>query len=113
MAMAPFHPEGSREDSTPGRLTSFVRRSPDPTIQLVRRSVLDSIRRNEQRGTDYIDLETVNMEELLAEPVIQPIHQRVLEANQETVRSVGTASIERVLESIHEDRRIAYSQYDT
>jgi hypothetical protein len=108
MAMAPFHPDGGDDISTAGRLTSFVRRSPDPTIQLVRRSVLDGIRRHERRGTDYIDLESTNLEALLAEPVTQPIHQRILEANQETLKAVGTKAVEAVLTSIREDRERSY-----
>jgi hypothetical protein len=108
MAMAPFHPDGGGDISTAGRLTSFVRRSPDPTIQLVRRSVLDEIRRNERRGTDYIDLESANLEALLAEPVTTPIHQRILEANQDTLEAIGTKAVEAVLASIHEDRERSY-----
>ena len=111
LAMAPFHPEGSRDVTSPGRLTSFVRRSPDPTVQLVRRSVLNDIRRNEQRGTDYIDLEATNLEQLLATPVTQPIHQRVLEANEATLASVGTATVERVLTAIAKDRDKSYGRF--
>jgi hypothetical protein len=104
----PTVPDGGDDISTAGRLTSFVRRSPDPTIQLVRRSVLDGIRRHERRGTDYIDLESTNLEALLAEPVTQPIHQRILEANQETLKAVGTKAVEAVLTSIREDRERSY-----
>ena len=113
MAMAPFHPDGSQEISTPGRLTSFIRRSPDPTVQLVRRSVLDDIRRNERRGTDYIDLESTDLTKLLAEPVSEPIHQKILEANETTLRSIGTDTVERVLKSIHQDREETYRRYES
>lgn len=42
--VAEFHPEADLDLSTPARLVPFVRRSPDPMLQLVPMRVLDAVR---------------------------------------------------------------------
>lgn len=42
--IAEFHPEASLDLATPGRLVPFLRRSPDPLLQLVPFALLDPIR---------------------------------------------------------------------
>jgi len=45
-ALASFHPDLALDASTPDALVAFFRRTPDPTIQLVRRSVIDALTRD-------------------------------------------------------------------
>lgn len=42
--MAAFHPEGPSRFAGPHQLVSFLRRSPDPLLQLVRAELLDRVR---------------------------------------------------------------------
>jgi hypothetical protein len=42
--MAAFHPEGQGDTSAPHRLIPLLRRSPDPTVQLVRATRLEQVR---------------------------------------------------------------------
>lgn len=110
MAMAPFHPAGGCDVATAGRLTSFVRRSPDPTVQLVRLSTLQEIRRHDVRGTDYVDPTTVDFQALLAEVPPPPIHERILAANRSTLEATGVEAVDKILQSIQTDRDASYAR---
>lgn len=109
MALAEFHPTAQADLGAAARLVPFLRRSPDPTIQCVRLSVLSALRRGEE-GTDYVDLATTNLQELLARPVRKPLHERVAEMNLATVRERGIDAIEMVLADIAADRAAAYAR---
>jgi hypothetical protein len=114
LAMAAFHPDATADLGAPSRLTPFLRRTPDPTIQLVRQSTLDSVRKNEQIGTAFFDptnLANMSIEELVQPPaaVAVPMHERVAKANLETVRRRGVAEIEAILADIAADRDRAYA----
>jgi hypothetical protein len=109
MALAEFHPDAPADLGAAARLVPFLRRSPDPTIQCVRLSVLSALRRGEE-GTDYVDLSTTSLAELLARPVRKPLHERVAEMNLENVCAHGVAAIEAVLADIRADRDAAYAR---
>jgi hypothetical protein len=109
MALAEFHPDATADLGAAARLVPFLRRSPDPTIQCVRLSVLSALRRGEE-GTDYVDLSTTSLAELLARPVRKPLHERVAELNLENVCAHGVAAIEAVLADIRADRDAAYAR---
>src|SRR4051794_27200135 len=49
-AMAAFHPDAAADVKEPERLIPFLRRTPDPTIQVVRRTALDRVRGGSQEG---------------------------------------------------------------
>src|SRR5206468_39197 len=42
--VADFHPDAPLDATTPGRLVPFLRRSPDPMLQLVPLALLDEVR---------------------------------------------------------------------
>jgi hypothetical protein len=109
LAMAAFHPEAAPDLASPNRLTPFIRRTPDPTIQLVRQATLDRVRRNEQAGTSFFDASSMSLDELLA-PAAEPLHERVARANHATVHRVGVAEVERILLEIKADRDRAYGR---
>ncbi|MFT5356645.1 MAG: hypothetical protein ACI9KE_003870 [Polyangiales bacterium] len=111
MALAAFHPSAPFNDSSAARALPFVRRSPDPTIQMVRRSVLDSVRSTSDSGTGFLDLEKIDMASILsAPPAKPPLHKRVAETNAETLRSEGKERLEAVLADICRDRDDSYSR---
>ena len=111
LVMAPFHPDADADVTTVGRLTSFIRRSPDPTIQLVRASTLADVRSQHGSGTDYIDLESTDLEALLSRPPSIPLHERIAAQNMDKVQETGVSKLEVILHAIAEDRRAAYAPF--
>lgn len=110
MAMAAFHPEAEARLGNAYQLVPFIRRSPDPTIQLVRRASLDALRKNHTEGTAWVDLSKVSVEELLkaSKKKKPPLHERIAENNREQLEDYGIARAEEILLAIHEDRDRSY-----
>ena len=106
--MAEFHPHAPLDTGSPARLVSFIRRTPDPTIQLVRRTVLDEVRSREPSGTLYLD-----PQELLAgdlpEPPPAPLHERIAETNYQTIEAYGFQRLSAIMDDIRADRDRAYA----
>jgi len=69
---AAFHPDASADQSDPERLIPFLRRTPDPTIQLLRSSVLERIRSGTPQGTQFFDMRAFNDEAPLRAAVPLP-----------------------------------------
>tara|TARA_R110002096_G_scaffold408075_1_gene606973 strand:- start:84121 stop:84795 length:675 start_codon:yes stop_codon:yes gene_type:complete len=108
MAMASFHPAAEADTTSPARLVPFVRRSPDPTIQLVRRDAMDSVRKTQNEGSVFAD----NLEAflpLLGKPPKPSVSDGIAKANLRTVNRVGVQEIERILADITTDRDRAYA----
>lgn len=117
MAMAAFHPDGARDVSSPARLVPFIRRSPDPTIQLVRQSALDRVRRGASTGTEFMSPSVVRS--LLSGDALQalespsaPLHERIAQANWERLREVGFDAAEAILVDIAADRTRTYARFE-
>lgn len=110
-AMAAFHPAAQADLGHPDRLVPFVRRSPDPTLQLVRKSALSSIKGLTQ-GTAFLDVAELSLESLraLSEPKTKPVRDRIGEQNLATVRDVGPAAIEAVLADIQRAREVGHQR---
>ncbi|MCU0685287.1 MAG: DUF1415 domain-containing protein [Polyangiaceae bacterium] len=53
--LAPFHPEAPYSEAAGARMVPFFRRTPDPTLQFVRLSLLDHIHDQRPRGTRFFD----------------------------------------------------------
>lgn len=108
-AMAAFHPHAAADLSHPDRLVPFVRRSPDPTLQLVRKTALSAIK-GLDFGTQFVDISALSLGALsaLAEPRAKPVRQRIAEQNLATVCDVGPASIEAVLDDVFRAREAAH-----
>jgi hypothetical protein len=109
MAMEGFHPDAEPDTSNPARLIPFLRRTPDPTIQLVRLSVLERVRRGSPQGTVFFDPATTSLEALLASPPLRPLHERIAETNHATVLRVGAERIRAIADDILHDRDLAYA----
>jgi hypothetical protein len=110
-AMAAFHPSASADLSHPDRLVPFVRKSPDPTLQLVRNSALSSIKGLAQ-GTAFLDVARLTAEALkaLQEPPPKAVRERIAEQNLATVSESGSAAIDAVLTDIAREREEAHQR---
>ncbi len=109
-AMAAFHPDAPPHTDSPDRLIPFLRRSPYPTIQLVRFSVLERVRGRTPHGTAFVDLQTFDPAMFTADPAV-PVRDRIAQTNLETVKRVGTEELERVIRDIQRDRDETAARY--
>lgn len=110
-AMAAFHPHATVDLSHPDRLVPYVRRSPDPTLQLVRKSALSAIK-GLSSGTAFVDVTALSALGLkaLSDPAPKPVRERIAEQNLTAVREVGPATIDAVLADIAREREAAHEQ---
>jgi hypothetical protein len=88
--MAAFHPDASTSFETPYQLVSFLRRTPDPMIQLVRAEVLDGVR--------------------AAHPSLS---EDIARQNFATVNARGAAVLDAILRDIRRDRDQSYATLGT
>lgn len=109
MAIEGFHPQASADLSAPERAVPFVRRTPDPTIQLVRHAVLDRVRRGTPQGTAFFDPSRTSLEDLLSCPERRPLHERIAENNHATITRLGCEAVAAILDDILADRDRAYA----
>lgn len=102
--LAAFHPEASLHLDHPDRLVPFLRRSPDPTFQVVRVSALERVRQGESAGTQYVDPSRLDLSQL-AFTSRPPLRDRVAQNNLDRLRDVGPDAVMRLIEDIHEEHR--------
>lgn len=109
-AMAAFHPTASMDATDPDRLVPYVRRSPDPTLQLVRKTALSGIK-GLASGTAFVDVSSLSLESFkaLAEPAPKAVRERIAEQNLNTVREVGARAIDAVVSDIFREREAAHA----
>jgi hypothetical protein len=85
--IAAFHPDAAQTFATPPQLVSFLRRTPDPTLQLVRTSVL---RRATGEG--------------------RAVSDDVTQRNYDSVTGRGAAALDAVLRDLRRDRDESYAR---
>jgi hypothetical protein len=110
LAMAAFHPRAQIDLGSAARLVTFLRRTPDPTIQIVRQSALAAVRGPETSGAVYAPramIDLAALAALAAEPL--PMADRVAESNLATVQREGAERIQALLDDIGADRDRAYA----
>jgi hypothetical protein len=103
--VAEFHPDAALDLATPARLVPFLRRSPDPMLQLVPLALIDAV-----RGVPA-PAGRVEQAAMLGGLGAMPrgeIAARIAAANHATVAR-ARAEIERTLDDIAADRRAAYA----
>ena len=109
-ALADFHPDAHPDLEAAERLVPFIRRSPDPTLQLIRYAALEAARLGSP-GSRFFDVSTLSAFELGSLPTrIEPVHERLARANLQTVQRVGVARVCHVLDDIVRDRDESYAQ---
>ena len=108
-AMAAFHPDARPDPSEPERLIPFLRRTPDPTIQVVRRTALDRVRGSAPEGTSFFDLSNLKT---LPLPQKEPVslRQRIARANLDTALEAGVDTLEALFQDIRRDRNESYAR---
>lgn len=109
LLMADFHPAVALDKGSPARLISFIRRTPDPTIQLVRRTVLDAVRKNDPGDKIYASAEDIALGRLPDRPAA-PLHMRIADQNHATVEEYGFERLSALLDDILRDRNQAYAE---
>lgn len=102
-AMAAFHPDAEPQLDDPERLIPFLRRTPYPTLQLVRTSALERVRGGEVEGTAFLDLDVHGFPPRL-EPAAVPLRERIARTNLKTVLAEGLETVRAAMEAIFRDR---------
>jgi hypothetical protein len=106
-ALAAFHPDARADLGDPERLIPFLRKTPDPTIQLVRYDALERVRKGFNEGTQFIDVSVLMTLDLTREDTL-PLRERIARANQRTVQRLGIEVVERLYADIFRDRAASY-----
>jgi hypothetical protein len=104
--VAEFHPDAPLDVTTPARLVPYLRRSPDPLLQLVPHAILASVRTPQPRYATLDQLKALN--DLAAAPK-QDIGDRIAATNHARVAADG-AAIEAKLVEIFADRDASYAR---
>ncbi|HEX2677082.1 MAG TPA: DUF1415 family protein [Polyangiales bacterium] len=109
-ALADFHPNAVADTGTPERLVPFIRSSPDPTVQLVRRSALEAVRMTDAQGTSFFDASRMSLAELLdsAAPT-PPLAQRIAKQNLRTLEKLGIERVAAIFRDVIRDRDASYA----
>jgi hypothetical protein len=111
-AMAAFHPAGSFGTETPQRMIMFFRRSPDPTIQLVRFSALEAVKRGDRPGGKFLfDFSARGWAELSSRVDEKSVSERIGERNRETALREGLQRFEKIFAAIRADRDESYAKF--
>ena len=104
---AAFHPEADPDTGDPERLIPFLRRTPDPTLQLLRATALDDIRTGAAQGTQFLDI--ASLDAVLSGTAQPPLRERIARANLETAERCGIGALRRHLDDIRRDRDETYA----
>ena len=95
-----FHPDLPMDLSDENRAVSFLRRSPDPTLQLVRVATLDRVRSGRPGGTTYADVSSIPADALRSLERPPDVSEQIADANLRTLRREDPAQLARLLERI-------------
>jgi hypothetical protein len=106
--VADFHPEAALDLATPARLVPFLRRAPDPLLQLVPLALLDTVR----AAPPAVDrIQQAQILGGLGAPPRAGAAERIAAANHATVARCW-AEIAAALDEIAADRAAAYARTD-
>ncbi|MFL5312399.1 MAG: DUF1415 family protein [Myxococcales bacterium] len=95
-----FHPALPMDLSDANRAVSFLRRSPDPTLQLVRIATLDRVRSGRPAGSIYVDASRLSSDELRKVEPLPSLSDQIAAANLRTLRRHEPATLSALLEAI-------------
>lgn len=103
LALAEFHPDAPLDAASPARLVPYLRRSPDPMLQVVRHSTLASFRRG---GTTLATPEQLSL--MAGQPIATPrdVADDVAETNHARMMRDG-AELSAALDGLIAARRAA------
>jgi hypothetical protein len=104
--IAEFHPDAALDLASPARLVPYLRRSPDPLLQLVPLELLDRVR----AYPAVVDLmDQAQMLRGLAEPTRADVADTLADTNHARV-TVDASAIAAVLDDIAADRKRSYAR---
>ncbi len=95
-----FHPHFAEDLRDANRAVRFIRRSPDPTVQLVRASVLRAVRGANPGGANYVNVSGMSAAELMAVAAPVSVGDRIAAANLRTLGEAGMERLRRLQEEI-------------
>lgn len=105
LALAAFHPEAAYDASAPHTLVPYWRRTPDPTLQTIRLSALERVRKGES-STIFVPPEQIP--NVLKMKHSTPLHARIAENNYQTAQKLGAETLQKMFEDIMRDRQQTY-----
>lgn len=106
--LAAFHPDARPDTVTGERLIPFLRRTPDPCLQIIRVSVLDAVRANTPQGTRLMDLDEIVRNNFKLREEI-PLRERIAKQNLDTANEMGLEVLAAKLDEIIADRNRTYA----
>jgi hypothetical protein len=110
-ALAAFHPSAPYGVDTPQKLVMLLRRSPDPTIQLVRFSALAAVKGGAPANKKFLfQWNAAAFAELEKRVEQRSPSEKIAQNNFETVAREGEARIRAVLDDIRADRDRSYAK---
>jgi hypothetical protein len=109
-ALAAFHYDAPLDASDPERLVPFIRRTPDPTIQVVRLDALERVREKHPQGTAFVDPTGVDLMSLLRREREPSLREKIARNNLDRIRAAGFAAFEARLADIKADRDASYAR---
>ena len=92
-----FHPDLPIDLSDENRAVSFLRRSPDPTLQLVRIATLDRVRSGRPGGSVYLDPSKLSSDELRSLRPELTVSEQIARANLRTLQRHDAARLASLL----------------
>ena len=95
-----FHPDLPRDLLDASRAVRFIRRSPDPTLQFVRASILIGVRGEDGGGSRYVDTSLLSLEQAMALLSPASLAERIAEANLATLQREGADRLDLLLSSL-------------
>ncbi|OGA00020.1 MAG: hypothetical protein A3H35_14890 [Betaproteobacteria bacterium RIFCSPLOWO2_02_FULL_62_17] len=95
-----FHPHFPEDLADEHRAVRFIRRSPDPTVQLVRASLLSRLRHGDPSGAHYVDTAGLSAAELMAVDAPVPVAARIGQANLCTLNQANPDRLRELLAEI-------------
>ncbi len=101
---APFYPCAAESAGS----IQFLRQTPDPTVQLVRRSRLEEIRA--QDPPHYRDIFDIDLEKLNGTKAPQSVAASVVSHNERMLEREGRTEIQGILDDIRRDRERSYAR---
>ena len=96
-----FHPDLPMDLSDENRAVSFLRRSPDPTLQLVRIATLDRVRSGRPGGSIYLDTSGLSLDEIRVRGQLS-VSEQIAQANFQTLRERDPARLAALLAAMRE-----------
>lgn len=106
-----FHPALRWSFDSPQQLVPFFRRSPDPAIQFVRFSSLESVRSGSPSGKFLFEASAAGWAELARRLQTVPVSDRIAQSNFDVVLRAGLARIEAIYADIAADRAKSYRRF--